>query len=58
MKDFAQGLGWGFLLGAAAFAMLLTQVGVVNEYHKAKDKCEKNLPRNQVCVMKLVPQGE
>lgn len=58
MKDFTQGFGWGFLLGAVAFGMFLTQVGVVSEYHEAKDKCELNLPRNQVCVMKLVPQGE
>lgn len=56
---------WGALLGSTVALVILANVGVVGQYHKLKQECEKNLPRNQVCVMhllpkedKLVPQGE
>jgi len=49
---------WGAIIGAAIALLVAANVGVVDQHHKLKQECEKNLPRNQVCVMKLVPQGE
>lgn len=48
----------GALIGTAVTLIITAHTGVVDQHHKLKQECEKNLPRNQVCVMKLVPQGE
>ena len=47
-----------FLVGVLLTVLVLAFTGIVDQHHKLKQECEKNLPRNQVCVMKLVPQGE
>lgn len=49
---------WGALIGATVALIVFASVGVVDQHRQLKRECEKNLPRNQVCVMKLVPQGE
>jgi hypothetical protein len=49
---------WGMLFGASVALAIFGNVGVVDQHRKLKQECEKNLPRNQVCIMKLVPQGE
>ena len=49
---------WGALIGAAITLLIAAHTGVIDQHHKLKQECEKNLPRSQVCVMKLVPQGE
>lgn len=57
MKSF----GWGVVGGMVIALTVFVSTGVVDqhhEHHKLKQECEKNLPRNQVCVMKLVPKGE
>lgn len=48
----------GALIGTAVTLLISVNVGVVDQHRQLKRECEKNLPRNQVCVMKLVPQGE
>lgn len=47
-----------FLVGVLLTMLVLASTGIVAQFHELKQECEKNLPRNQVCVMKLVPQGE
>ena len=44
--------------GVAVALLFVVNNGIIDQYHELKQECEKNLPRNQVCVMKLVPQGE
>lgn len=58
MKDFFQGVLTGIIVGIILTLILVTHSGVIDQYHDAKVKCEESLPRNQVCVMKLVPQGD
>lgn len=58
MKDFTQGVLLGVIVGIVAILLLISNVGIVPQYHEAKGKCEESLPRSQVCVMKLVPQGD
>lgn len=58
MSNFIEGAISGMILGIVIALFIFVNVGVVDQHHKLKQECEKNLPRNQVCVMKLVPQGE
>lgn len=48
----------GAVIGSTVALVIFANVGVVDQHRQLKQECEKNLPRNQVCVMKLVPQGE
>lgn len=57
MKVF-ESFGWGVVVGMVIVLIIFVNISVVDQHYKLKQECEKNLPRNQVCVMKLVPQGE
>lgn len=48
----------GGVVGVIVALFFVVNNGIIDQYYKLKQECEKNLPRNQVCVMKLVPQGE
>lgn len=48
----------GAVISFTVTLVIFSNVGVVDQHRQLKRECEKNLPRNQVCVMKLVPQGE
>lgn len=58
MSKFIDGIFSGMILGTVITLFIFVNVGVVDQHRQLKRECEKNLPRNQVCVMKLVPQGE
>ena len=46
----------GFVAGAAFIMAMSLNFSIVPKYHHAKEVCEKDLPRNQVCVMTFVPE--
>ena len=57
LGGFSQLIG-GYICGGVCAVLLLswTHGSVVNIYHTAKDSCEVELPRNQVCEMMFLPK--
>lgn len=45
----------GILIGAVLTMGGLSLIGIVPEYHAAKDLCEESLPRDQQCEMHFKP---
>lgn len=48
---FLIGFFTGFFIGAISMGFLMKHYGMSDEVKALKDKCELNLPRNQVCAM-------
>jgi len=56
VRGLVLGGGMGLLLGALLMVFFDTEFGIVPDYLAAKAACEKELPRNQVCVMTFIPK--
>ena len=54
--DSVIGLLGGGLIGILLGVVIMASGGTMAEYREAKTTCEKNLPRNQVCVMYFKPE--
>lgn len=55
MSDIASGFV-GFAVGVFVTLMVSANFGIAGTWFDRKQECEKNLPRNQVCVMQAVPE--
>ena len=58
VKGLISGVFLGFFFGMLFIIGLTSNFGILPEYHAAKEVCEKELPRTQVCGMTFVPVGE
>ena len=55
--DWQQILGIGLVLGAYIMGMICYWT-TTREVIQKRDECELNIPRNQNCVMKFVPENK